>query len=149
MLLHNDTYLSYKPDAISRGTYSVQGFQLYVIKGWHVHHGTLKKDSCSLARHLLTSVCSLVTCNKTSGTTLPWETSIGVCDYDLSISSYTSLKTQTGKLVEKTETELYPLLPIDVAIGTRECKVDKWQCTVTGPDQIICNAATFFVFSTD
>lgn len=24
--------------------------------------------------------------------------------------------------------------------------VDKWQCTVTGPDQILRNAATFFVF---
>lgn len=29
-----------RPDVISRSTYSVQGLQLHMIKGGHVHHGT-------------------------------------------------------------------------------------------------------------
>lgn len=84
-------------NVISKSTYSIQRFQFYVIKGRHIHHGTLKKNSRSLAGHFSASLCSLVTCNKTGGTTLAWETSIGVRDYDLSISSYTSFKTQTGR----------------------------------------------------
>lgn len=78
-----------------------------------------------MARHLPASVCSLVTCNKTGGTTLPWETSIGVRDYDLSISSYTSFKMQTGRHREKKKqyNKQYRLLPSDVAItGTRGYK---------------------------
>lgn len=82
---------------VQRSRTSVQRFQFYVIKGRHIHHGTLKKNSRSLAGHFSASLCSLVTCNKTGGTTLAWETSIGVRDYDLSISSYTSFKTQTGR----------------------------------------------------
>lgn len=64
-----------------------------MVQRGYIHHGTLEKDRGCLAGHLA-SVFSLVTCNKTGGTSLPWETSIGVRDYDLSYRLTTRIKAQ-------------------------------------------------------
>lgn len=115
-----------RPDVISRSTYSVQGLQLHVIKGGHVHHGTLQKNSGSLTRHLPASVCSLVTCNKTGGTTLPWErplvSATTIYRYRLTQALKCKL-VDTEREKKKQYNEQYRLLPSDVAItGTRGYK---------------------------